>query len=200
MWIYEKKLEYPIKIKHCNPKAAKLVITQYGGPDGEIGASLRYLSQRFTMVTPQAKAILNDIGTEELAHMEIVGSMVHQLLDGVTPKQMSEAGLDSRYVEHGLGIYPMDSGGVPYTAASFQSKGDPITDLYENMAAEQKARSTYEYLLDQIDDEDVAAPLRFLRERDIVHFQRFGECLRYVQDYMDSKRQFVISNPEFIRG
>jgi len=136
MWIYEKKLEYPVKIKRSNPRAAKLVITQYGGPDGELGASLRYLSQRFTMVTPQAKATLNDIGTEELAHMEMVGSMVHQLLDGATPKQMREAGLDSRYVEHGLGIYPMDSGGFPHTAASLQSKGDPITDLYENMAAD----------------------------------------------------------------
>ncbi|MCL2699557.1 MAG: manganese catalase family protein [Defluviitaleaceae bacterium] len=199
MWIYEKKLEFPVKIKRCNPNAAKLIITQYGGPDGELGASLRYLSQRFTMVTPQAKAILNDVGTEELAHLEMVGTMVHQLLDGATPKQMQEAGLDSRYVEHGLGIYPMDSGGVPYTAASFQSKGDPITDLYENMAAEQKARSTYEYLLDMIDDEDAAAPLRFLREREVVHFQRFGECLRYVYDYMDSKRQFVIPKPDFLK-
>ena len=130
------------------------------------------------MVTPQAKAILNDIGTEELAHLEMVGSMVHQMLDGVTATQMREAGLDARYAEHGLGIYPMDSNGVPYTAASFQSKGDPITDLYEDMAAEQKARTTYEYLLDQIDDEDVAGPLRFLRQREVVHFQRFGDSNR----------------------
>ena len=190
MWVYEKKLEYPVKIKKTNPKLAKIIIAQYGGPDGELGAALRYLSQRFTMVTPQAIASLNDLGTEELAHLEMIGTICHQLTDNATPQQMREAGLDARYVDHGLGIYPESAGGIPWSAAGIQSKGDPVTDLYENMAAEQKARSTYEYLLNLIDDPDVADPIKFLREREVVHFQRFGESLRYVQEYMDSKRMF----------
>jgi len=189
MWIYEKKLEYPVKIKSTNPALAKIIIAQYGGPDGELGAALRYLSQRFTMVTPQAIASLNDIGTEELAHLEMIGTICHQLIDKATPEQMREAGMDVDYVNHGLGIHP-SFGGIPWTAAYIQSKGDPITDLYENMAAEQKARSTYEYLLDLIDDPDVADPIRFLREREVVHFQRFGESLNIVRDYMNSKRMF----------
>lgn len=190
MWIYEKKMEYPVKIKKTNPKLAKIIISQYGGPDGELGAALRYLSQRFTMVTPEVIATLNDIGTEELAHLEMVGAICHQLTDNATPAQMQAAGLDARYVDHGLGIYPESAGGIPWTAASIQSKGDPVTDLYENMAAEQKARSTYEYLLDLIDDPDVADPIRFLREREVVHFQRFGEALNYVRDYLGSQRMF----------
>lgn len=190
MWIYEKKLEYPVKIKKSNPKLAKLIIAQYGGPDGELGASLRYLSQRFTMVTPQAIATLNDVGTEELAHLEIVGSICHQLIQGVSAEEMQRCGMGPDYVNHGLGIYPQGADGIPWTAAGIQSKGDPITDLYENMAAEQKARSTYEYILDLTDDPDVVDPIKFLREREVVHFQRFGESLRYVQDYMDSKRVF----------
>jgi len=190
MWVYEKKLEYPVRIKKTNPKLAKIIIAQYGGPDGELGAALRYLSQRFTMVTPQAIATLNDVGTEELAHLEMIGTICHQLTDNATPQEMQAAGLDARYVDHGLGIYPESAGGIPWTAAGIQSKGDPITDLYENMAAEQKARSTYEYLLNLIDDPDVADPIRFLREREVVHMQRFGESLRYVREYMDSKRMF----------
>ena len=190
MWIYEKKLEYPVKIKRKNPALAKIIIAQYGGPDGELGAALRYLSQRFTMVTPQAKAVLNDVGTEELAHLEMIGSMVTQLLHKATPEEMKQAGLDASYVDHGLGVFPQGANGMPWTAAGIQSKGDPITDLYENMAAEQKARSTYEYLLDLIDDPDVADPIKFLREREVVHFQRFGECLRYVQEHYDNKRIF----------
>ena len=165
--------------------------TQSGGPDGELGAALRYLSQRFSMVTPQAKAVLNDIGTEELAHLEMVGAMVHQLTEGASAKEMAAAGLSADYVNHGLGIFPQSAGGWPYSASAMQSKGDPIVDLYENMAAEQKARKTYEYLLDLIDDPEAAAPIRFLREREIVHFQRFGEALRIVEDYYDSKRMFV---------
>ncbi len=190
MWVYEKKMEYPVKIKKSNPKLAKLIITQYGGPDGELGASLRYLSQRFTMLTPQAIATLNDIGTEELAHLEMIGAICHQLTADATPQQMQEAGMDAYYVDHGMGIYPQSAGGVPWNAIGIQSKGDPITDLYEDMAAEQKARSTYEYLLDLIDDPDVADPIKFLREREVVHFQRFGEALNYVRDYMDGKRIF----------
>ena len=192
MWVYEKKMEYPVKIKKSDPKLAKIIIAQYGGPDGELGASLRYLSQRFTMVTPQAVALLTDIGTEELAHLEMIGSICHQLTCNATPESMREAGLDADYVDHGLGIYPQSAGGIPWSAAGIQSKGDPITDLYEDMAAEQKARSTYEYLLDLIDDPDVADPIKFLREREVVHFQRFGEALNTVRDYLESPRQFIM--------
>ncbi|MCL2323163.1 MAG: manganese catalase family protein [Oscillospiraceae bacterium] len=192
MWIYEKRLEYPIKITRTNPRLAKVIITQYGGPDGELGAALRYLSQRYTMVTPMAKALLTDIGTEELAHLEMVGTIVNQLTRNVTLDEIRAAGLDPYYVDHGLGIYPQSPSGVPYSAQAMQSKGDPITDLYEDMAAEQKARSTYEYLLDLIDDDEVADPIRFLREREVVHFQRFGEALRYVQDYMKEKKMFYM--------
>ena len=189
MWVYEKKLEYPVKIKTTNPALAKIIVAQYGGPDGELGAALRYLSQRFSMVTPQAIATLNDIGTEELAHLEMIGTICHQLVDKATPQQMREAGMDIDYINHGLGIFP-GLGGVPWTAAGIQSKGDPVTDLYENMAAEQKARSTYEYILDLTDDPDVADPIRFLREREVVHMQRFGEALNHVRDYLGSKRMF----------
>ena len=188
MWMYDKKLEYPIKIKNPDPRMAKLIITQYGGPDGELAASLRYLSQRFSMVTPEAKAILNDIGTEELAHLEMIGTMVRQLTRGISTKEIEESGFAAYYVDHDTAVYPVSASGTPFTAAYIQSKGDPITDLYENMAAEQKARSTYEYLLDLADDPDVIGPLRFLRERKIVHFQRFGEALRIVQDFLAEKR------------
>jgi len=191
MWIYEKKLQFPVKITKPDPRLAKVIITQFGGPDGELGAAIRYISQRFTMVTPEAKAILNDIGTEELAHLEMVGAMVTQLTQGATPKSMREAGLDPYYADHGLAVFPQSAAGIPWSAMSIQSKGDPITDLYENMAAEQKARSTYEYLLDLIGDNDeVATPIKFLREREVVHFQRFGECLKRVEDYLAQQRYF----------
>ena len=195
MWIYEKKLEFPVKIKQTNPGLAKIIISQYGGPDGELGASLRYLSQRFSMVTPQAKAVLNDIGTEELAHLEMIGSIVLQLLEDADPDQIKKQGFDSYYVDHGTGIYPSSAAGVPFTASYLQSKGDPRTDLYEDMAAEQKARSTYEYILTLTDDPDVIEPIKFLREREIVHFQRFGEALRIVQDYFDSEHTFIMPKP-----
>lgn len=199
MWIYEKKMEFPVKIKKTNPALAKIIISQYGGPDGELGAALRYLSQRFSMVTPEAKAVLNDIGTEELAHLEMIGAICLQLSENATPEEIKAAGFDSYYVDHGLGIYPASASGVPFTAAYLQSKGDPITDLYENMAAEQKARSTYEYILNLTDDPDVIEPIRFLREREVVHFQRFGEALRNIQDYMDAQRQFVIEKPDCMK-
>lgn len=195
MWIYEKKLECPVKISKSNLKLAQIIITQYGGPDGELGASLRYLSQRFNMPTKQAKATLNDIGTEELAHLEMVGTIVHQLTRDCSVEEIRASGFDAAYVEHGFGVFPQNAGGVPFSAAAFQSKGDPIADLYENMAAEQKARVTYEYLLDLIDDPEVAKPIIFLREREIVHFQRFGECLNYVREYQDNKNIFFI-NPK----
>lgn len=171
---------------------------QYGGPDGELAASLRYLSQKFSMITPQAKGILNDIGTEELAHLEMIGTMVRQLTHGATIKEIEEGGLSAYYADHDSAVYPASASGVPFTAAYLQSKGDPITDLYEDMAAEQKARSTYEYLLQMSDDPDVIGPLKFLREREIVHFQRFGEALRYVQDFVEDKQKY--SFPKELRG
>ena len=197
MWIYEKKLEFPVKITKPDARLAKIMIEQYGGGDGELGASLRYLSQKFSMVTPQAQAALNDIGTEELAHLEMMGSIVHQLTRGLTDKQIIDAGLDPYYVAHGLGVYPSAASGVPFTAAYIQSKGDPITDLYEDMAAEQKARSTYEYLINLTDNPEVLKPLRFLREREIVHFQRFGECLNIVRDHMNEQKAFFMNKPNF---
>ncbi len=192
MWIYEKKLQFPVKITQPDARMAKLIIEQYGGADGELGATLRYLSQKFSMVTPEAKATLNDIATEELAHLEMVGTMVHQLTQGLTKDEIMAAGLDPYYVNHGLGVYPSSAAGVPFTAAYIQSKGDPITDLYEDMAAEQKARSTYEYLIDMAEDPAVLAPLRFLREREIVHFQRFGECLDIARDYLNQQHYFFM--------
>ena len=195
MWMYEKKLEYPIKIKHPNPKMAKAIITQYGGPDGELAASLRYLSQRFSMVTPQARATLNDIGTEELAHLEMVGTMVRQLTEKASIDQIKAAGMDAYYADHDKAVYPVNAAGVPFTAAYIQSKGDPVTDLTEDMAAEQKARSTYEWLINLADDPDVIEPLKFLREREVVHFQRFGEALVIVQDFLNRKHAWAVKLP-----
>ena len=197
MWVYEKKLEYPIKIKNPNPKMAKIIMSQYGGPDGELAASLRYLSQRFTMVTPQGRAILNDIGTEELAHLEMIGSMVKQLTENATIDQIKAAGMEAYYTDHDRAIYPQSAGGVPFTATYLQSKGDPVTDLIEDMAAEQKARSTYEWLINMADDPDVIEPLKFLREREVVHFQRFGETLRSVQEFLSSKKVYAVELPKY---
>ncbi|WP_139903411.1 manganese catalase family protein [Clostridium thermarum] len=199
MWLYEKKLEFPVKIKNPNPKMAKIIISQYGGPDGELAASLRYLSQRFSMVTPQAIATLNDIGTEELAHLEIVGSMVHQLMKGASLEEIEKGGLAPYYTDHDKGVYPVDANGVPFTAAYVQVKGNPVVDLTEDLAAEQKARGTYEWLLNFADDPDVIEPLKFLREREVVHYQRFGEALRIVQDYLQDPHLFVIPKPDFMK-
>lgn len=199
MWLYEKKLEHPVKIKNPNAGLAKVIITQYGGPDGELAASIRYLSQRFSMITPQAIATLNDIGTEELAHLEIVGSIVRQLSRNVSVEELKKSGLDAYFADHDSAIYPASAAGNPFTAAYIQSKGDPITDLYEDLAAEQKARSTYEYLITLTDDPDVIEPLKFLREREVVHFQRFGEALRIVQDYLKEPKLTVISKPDCMK-
>jgi spore coat protein JC len=184
-----------VKIKNPNPRLAKVIITQYGGPDGELGASVRYLSQRFSMVTPQARAVLNDIGTEELAHLEIVGSIVRQLTVNASIEQIKASGMDGYYADHDKAIYPVSASGVPFTAAALQSKGDPITDLTEDMAAEQKARSTYEWLINLCDDPDVIDPLKFLREREVVHFQRFGEALEIVSDFLESKKLYPVMLP-----
>lgn len=192
MWTYDKFLQYPIKIKTPNPKMAKIIITQYGGPDGELGASLRYLSQRFSMITPQAIATCNDIGTEELAHLEMVGAMVRQLMKGASLEEIEKGGMAGYYVDHGRGVYPLGASGVPFDATCLASKGDPIVDLTENLAAEQKARATYEYLINMADDPDVIEPLKFLREREVVHYQRFGEALRIVQDYLQEPHLFTM--------
>ena len=199
MWTYEKFLEYPIKICKPDPKMAKVIITQYGGPDGELGASLRYLSQKFSMITPQAIATCNDIGTEELAHLEMVGSMVRQLMKNATIEEIEKEGMGGYYADHGRGIYPVSASGVPFNAAGLQSKGDPIVDLTENLAAEQKARATYEYLIDMAEDPDVIEPLKFLREREVVHYQRFGEALRIVQDYLQEPHLFIMNKPDFMK-
>ena len=200
MWIYEKKLEYPIRIKTPNPAMAKVIITQYGGPDGELAASIRYLSQRFSMVTPEGRAVLNDIGTEELAHLEMIGSMVRQLTKNASIDEIKASGYDAYYADHDKAVYPVSASGSPFTAAYVQSKGDPVTDLTEDMAAEQKARSTYEWLINMADDPDVIEPLKFLREREVVHFQRFGEALRIVQEFLESKKIFPTVVPPYLQN
>ena len=194
MWNYEKRLQYPVNIKQTNPKIAQVIMSQYGGPDGELGASMRYISQRYTMPYREVAGILNDIGTEELAHLEMVSTIVHQLTRDLSPEELKASGFDKYYVDHTLGIWPQAAGGIPFNACEFQSKGDPITDLMEDMAAEQKARTTYDNILRLVKDPDVVDPIRFLREREIVHFQRFGEGLRKVQDELDSKN-FYAFNP-----
>lgn len=196
MWNYEKRLQYPVNIKQTNPKIAQVIMSQYGGPDGELGASMRYISQRYTMPYREVAGILNDIGTEELAHLEMVSTIVHQLTRDLSPEELKASGFDKYYVDHTLGIWPQAAGGIPFNACEFQSKGDPITDLMEDMAAEQKARTTYDNILRLVKDPDVVDPIRFLREREIVHFQRFGEGLRKVQDELDSKN-FYAFNPAF---
>ena len=196
MWIYEKKLQYPVNIKRPNAAMAKIIISQYGGPDGEAAASLRYLSQRFSTPYPEICAILTDIGTEELAHMEMIGAMVYQLTKGLSPEQIQAQGFDAYFVDHTIGVYLTAAAGTPLTAAYVGVKGDVIADLNEDMAAEQKARVTYDNLLRFADDPDVIDPLRFLRQREIVHYQRFGEGLRRATEHLDS-RNFYAFNPNF---
>ena len=196
MFIYEKKLQYPVKIKNTNPKLASVIISQYGGPDGELGASLRYLSQRYSMPYAELKGLLTDIGTEELGHLEMIGAIVHQLTRDLTEEQIRTAGFDTYFVDRTAGVYPTAASGFPYSAASMAVKGDLIADLTEDLAAEQKARVTYDNILRLVKDPEVCEPIRFLREREIVHYQRFGESLRIVQDNLDSKNFYAI-NPEF---
>lgn len=198
MWIYEKKLQYPVKIKEPNPALAKLIISQYGGPHGELGASLRYLSQRYTMPYPEAKAVLTDIGTEELAHLEMVCAIVYQLTKGLSEKELKDAGFDAYFVDHTAGVYPVAASGTPFSAETFSVTGDALADLHEDLGAEQKARLTYDNILRFCDSHDVKDPIRFLREREIVHYQRFGEVLRIATDQLNSKN-FYAFNPEFDR-
>jgi len=196
MWTYEKKLQYPVKIKNTNPALAKFIISQYGGPDGEIGASLRYLSQRYAMPNRKVAAVLTDVGNEELGHFEMVAAIVHQLTRDMTIDQIKAAGMEDYFVDHTAGVYAQAAAGFPFDALCFAVKGDPITDLTEDLAAEQKARTTYDNIIRMVDDPDVLDPIRFLREREIVHFQRFGEALRMVQDELDAKNFYAI-NPAF---
>ena len=198
MWSYEKRLQFPVRIKTPNAAAAKVIITQYGGPDGELGASMRYLSQRYTMPWRGVAGLLTDIGTEELAHLEMVSAIVYQLTKGLSADEIRRQGFDTYFVDHTAGVWPQAAGGTPFTSMCFTSKGDAITDLHEDMAAEQKARTTYDNILRLVDDPDVIAPIRFLREREIVHFQRFGEALETVKDTLDS-RNFYAVNPSFDR-
>lgn len=196
MFIYEKKLQYPVRIQNPNPALAKFIISQYGGPDGELGASMRYLSQRYSMPYPELKGLLTDIGTEELGHMEMVASIIHQLTRGMSPDEIRKAGLETYFVDHTAGVYPTAASGFPWNAASIAVKGDVITDLTEDMGAEQKARTTYDNILRLSDDPDVNNVIRFLREREVVHFQRFGEGLRLAMDKMNSKNFYAV-NPAF---
>ena len=197
MWSYEKRLQFPVNIKEPNAKLAQVIISQYGGPDGEMGASMRYLSQRYSMPFKEVAGLLTDIGTEELGHLEIVGAIVHQLTKDLPCNEVDTAGFEKYYVDHTLGVWPQSAGGVPFSATTFQSCGDPIADLIEDMAAEQKARTTYDNILRLVkDDPDVYDAIKFLRAREIVHFQRFGESVRIVQDNLNSKN-FYAFNPAF---
>ena len=196
MFSYEKKLQYPVRIATPNPKLASVIISQYGGPDGELGASLRYLSQRFSMPYPEIQGLLTDIGTEELGHLEMIGAIVHQLTRNLTDEQIRQAGFNAYFVDHTTGVYPTAASGFPFSAAALGVKGDVICDLTEDLAAEQKARVTYDNILRLSDDPDVSNVIRFLREREIVHFQRFGEALRLAKEKMDQKN-FYFTNPAF---
>lgn len=196
MWNYEKRLQYPVNISTPNPKIAQVILSQFGGPDGELAASMRYLAQRYTMPYRNVAGLLTDIGTEELAHLEMICAIVHQLTRNLTPEEITASGFDKYYVDHTLALWPQAAGGIPFNACEFQSKGDPITDLMEDMAAEQKARTTYDNILRLVKDPEVCDPIRFLREREIVHFQRFGEGLNTVKEHLDSKN-FYAFNPEF---
>lgn len=196
MFVYEKKLQYPVKIKNVNPKLASIIISQYGGPDGELGASLRYLSQRYSMPYPELKALLTDIGTEELGHLEMIGTIVHQLTRNLNEDQIRADGFEPYFVDHTTGVYPTAASGSPWNAAGMAVKGDLIADLTEDLAAEQKARVTYDNILRLSDDPDVNDAIKFLRAREIVHFQRFGEGLRLAKDRMNEKNVYLV-NPSF---
>lgn len=196
MWSYEKRLQYPVKITKTCPKTAQLIISQYGGPDGELSASMRYLAQRYSMPCKKVGGLLTDIGTEEINHMEIICAMVYQLTKNLTLEQAKTAGFDAYYIDHTAGLWPQAAAGVPFTALEFQSKGDALADLFEDLAAEQKARTVYDNLLRMIDEPEVREPLKFLRAREIVHFQRFGEALEMTKEKLDAKN-FYYFNPEF---
>ena len=193
MFSYEKKLQYPVKIDRPNPRLARIILTQYGGPDGELGASLRYLSQRYSMPFDELKGLLTDIGTEELGHLEMVGAIVHQLTRNMKDEQYKDPAFAPYFVDHTTGVYPASAGGTPWSAMTMQVKGDPITDLAEDMGAEQKARTTYDNILRLSDDPDVNDVIRFLREREIVHFQRFGEAMQLLREKLNQKNVYFMN-------
>lgn len=196
MWKYEKKLQYPINIKNPNPKFAQIIISQYGGPDGELGASMRYLTQRYSQPFDEVKGMLTDIGTEELAHMEMICAMVHQLTRELTPEEIVKSGFDKYFVDHTNAVFPIAASSIPWRAEYIAAKGDILADLHEDLAAEQKARVTYDNLIRLIDDPDILDPLKFLREREIVHYQRFGEAMHLTTDKLNEKN-FYAFNPGF---
>ena len=198
MFVYEKKLQYPVKIANPNPKLASIIISQYGGPDGELGASLRYLSQRYSMPFPELQGLLTDIGSEELGHLEMVGAIIHQLTRKLSDEQIQTPGFAQYFVDHTAGVYPTAASGFPFSAASIAVKGDPMADLTEDLAAEQKARVTYDNILRLSDDPDVNDVIKFLREREIVHFQRFGEAIQNLRERLNQKNVYAM-NPAFDR-
>lgn len=193
MFIYDKKLQYPVKIANTNPRLAAIIISQYGGPDGELGASLRYLSQRYSMPFDELKGLLTDIGTEELGHLEMIGAIVHQLTRNLNDSQIKDAGFAPYFVDHTVGVYPTAASGSPWNAASMAVKGDPMADLVEDLAAEQKARVTYDNILRLSDDPDVNDVIKFLREREIVHFQRFGEAAQLLREKLNQKNVYYLN-------
>ena len=196
MWMYDRKLQYPVKIKNPNANYAKIIISQLGGPDGEIGAAMRYLNQRYSMPYKEVVGILTDVGTEELAHVEMIASILYQLTKGLSTEEIKRAGMDTYFVDHTTGVYPIAASGVPFDMKYIGVKGDVIADLNEDLAAEQKARVTYDNILRLVDDPDVRDPIKYLREREIVHYQRFGDALRRTQEHLDSKN-FYAFNPSF---
>lgn len=200
MWVYEKKLQYPVKIKNPNPKLASVIMSQLGGPDGEMGAATRYLNQRYSMKNGKVIGILTDVGSEELAHMEIIAAILHQLTRNLTPEEIKAGGMDKYFVDHTLGVYPASASGVPFTTAYIGVKGDPVADLNEDLAAEQKARVTYDNILRLSDDPDVNDAIKFLRQREIVHYQRFGDALRHTQDDLDQKNYYYFNPSYTCRG
>lgn len=198
MWTYQKKLQYPVNIKNTNAKYAQIIISQLGGPDGEMAAGTRYLSQRYAMPFNQVIGILTDIGTEELAHMEMVSAILYQLTSNLTIDEIKRSGFDKYFVDHTVGIYPVAASGVPFDAKYLAVKGDVFADLNEDLAAEQKARATYDNILRLVDDPDVRDPIKFLRQREVVHYQRFGDAIRVAQDNMNP-RNYYACNPAFDR-
>lgn len=193
MFAYDKKLQYPVRIQNPNPALAKIILTQYGGPDGELGASLRYLSQRYSMPFDELRGLLTDIGTEELGHLEMIGAIVHQLTRNLKDEQLKDPAFAHYFVDHSAGVYPAAAVGTPWSAATMQVTGDPLTDLTEDLAAEQKARTTYDNILRISDDPDVNDVIRFLREREIVHFQRFGEAIQLLRDKLNQKNVYFLN-------